>query len=536
MRPFKEQFTVRGVIIAAIGSAIISASSIYVALKLGALPWPIFFVALIALFVLKAFGNTNINEANVAATGMSAGAMVAGGIAFTIPGIYMLDPNANVSIWLILICALSGVIIGVIAVSMVRKHYIEDAQLPYPIGIGAAKTLEAGDKGGHKATILFSSMGFSAIWAALRDGFGKIPTLLLSGVNIPGVTFGIYASPMALAVGFLLGPIAILVWFIGAVLGDFGIVVGGSSLGLWDVATGQGIKQSLGIGVMIGCGVGILLKLLVPRTRDLLKGIKPEKGTSIVGMKWAPFAIAAIVLVLTFVAGFGLVPSLICVAATYLVVIMAAQCTGQAGLDPMEVFGIIVLALVAIFYNLGGIIPFLIASVAAVACGLVGDMMNDFKAGYILKSDPRAQWYSEVIGALVGAFVAVAVIALFTQAYGTDCFGVGKEFIAAQASVVASMVGGIPNLSAFLIGIAAGCILYLVGAPVITLGLGIYLPFYLSFTIAIGGLLRFIAERIWPSIKENQTGVIVASGLLGGESITGVVIALISVCVGLAAL
>lgn len=72
-------------------------------------------------------------------------------------------------------------------------------------------------------------------------------------------------------------------------------------------------------------------------------------------------------------------------------------------------------------------------------------MMNDFKAGYILKSDPRAQWYSEVIGALVGAFVAVAVIALFTQAYGTDCFGVGKEFIAAQASVVASMVGAFPT-------------------------------------------------------------------------------------------
>lgn len=536
MHPFKEQFTVRGMVIGGIGSAIISASSIYVALKLGALPWPIFFVALAALFILKACGKTNINEANVSATAMSAGAMVAGGVAFTIPGIYILDPSAEVSLPVILACALAGVIIGLIGVSLVRKHYIEDVQLEYPIGIGAAETLEAGDKGGHKAAVLFSSVGFSALWAALRDGFGKIPTLLLSNVAIPGVTFGIYASPMALAVGFLIGPLAVLVWFVGALLGDFGIVFGGSTLGWWDIATGQGIKQSLGVGVMIGCGVGILLRLLVPRARDLLHGVKPEKGTSIVPMRWAPFALAAVVMVLTFIAGFGLVPSLICVVATYLVVIMAAQCTGQAGLDPMEVFGIIVLSLVAVFYHLGGVVPFLIACVAAVACGLTGDMMNDFKAGHILRSDPRAQWYAEVIGSVIGAFVAVAVIALFTSAYGTDCFGPGKDFVAAQASVVASMVGGIPDLPVFLAGAAAGCLLYLVGAPVITLGLGIYLPFYLSFTIAIGALVRVVTERIWPKIKERQTGTIVAAGLLGGESIMGVIIALVAVVAGITAL
>ena len=91
---FGEQLTVRGIIIGIIGAIILTMSSMYVALKLGALPWPIIFVALVSMFFLKIFGKlgreTNINEINVAHTVMSAGAMTAGGLAFTLPGIYML--------------------------------------------------------------------------------------------------------------------------------------------------------------------------------------------------------------------------------------------------------------------------------------------------------------------------------------------------------------------------------------------------------------------------------------------------------------
>ena len=57
---------------------------------MGALPWPIIFAAVISLFFLKLMGNASLNEANVTHTIMSAGAMVAGGLAFTIPGAWML--------------------------------------------------------------------------------------------------------------------------------------------------------------------------------------------------------------------------------------------------------------------------------------------------------------------------------------------------------------------------------------------------------------------------------------------------------------
>ena len=78
-----------------------------------------------------------------------------------------------------------------------------------------------------------------------------------------------------------------------------------------------------------------------------------------------------------------------------------------------------------------------------------------------------------------------------------------------------------------------------------TLGLGIYLPFYLSFTAFLGGLLKLITDGIKKSmdkkkpadeVRSEGTGLIIASGLLGGEAIAGVIIALIMVCLGLGAI
>ena len=92
-----KQLTIRGMVIGVIGSVVITCSSMYIALKLSSLPWPIMFVALFSMLALKALGSTNLNEINVTHTAMSAGAMVAGGLAFTIPGIWILNPEAEVS-------------------------------------------------------------------------------------------------------------------------------------------------------------------------------------------------------------------------------------------------------------------------------------------------------------------------------------------------------------------------------------------------------------------------------------------------------
>ena len=76
---------------------------------------------------------------------MSAGAMVAGGMAFTIPGIYILNPDAQVTTWQLLVIALAGVTLGLIFTALIRKYFVETKELPYAMGQAAAETLQIGE-------------------------------------------------------------------------------------------------------------------------------------------------------------------------------------------------------------------------------------------------------------------------------------------------------------------------------------------------------------------------------------------------------
>ena len=567
MDSVKGQLTLRGILIGCVGCAIITAASVYTALKMGALPWPIVFAAIISLFFLKALGHgkASLNEANVTHTVMSAGAMVAGGLAFTIPGAWMLG-HADEAGWLeMLLVALSGVVLGLVCTALLRRHFIEDADLEYPIGEAAAQTLIAGDVGGSTGAKLFGAMGLAGVYTALRDGAGVVPAMFFGNVAIPGVSFGIYNSPMLLAVGFLVGTGAVAVWFAGALLANFGIVAGGSSAGLWDVASAQGIASSLGMGVMMGAGVGVICKNILPKAARTLRGARTARrgGASAnadadagapkrrlrVSASLAACAVAAVALVACFGLSLGPVPSVIVVLLAFVATAMSAQSVGQTGIDPMEIFGLIVLLAVAAVSDVPQVQLFFVAGIVAVACGLAGDVMNDFHAGHVLGTSPKAQWIGQAIGAVVGALVSVAVMAVLVGAYGPEAFGPQASFVSAQASVVATMVSGIPSVPAFALGLAAGFALYLAGFPAMMLGLGIYLPFYMSLTAFLGALAKVVydavckrrraklasEERAAREKAQAETGLVVSSGLLGGESVVGVLVALAAVATGLGA-
>lgn len=535
--PFRAQLTLRGMIIGAIGSVILTTSSMYVALTLGALPWPIIFVAMVSMFALKLLGRSNLNEMNVTHTAMSAGAMVAGGIAFTIPGLWMLDPAATISTGMLLLISLGGVLLGLIFTALLRKYFIVTRALPYPMGIAAAETLRAGDEGGRKSALLFSSMGFAGLFTACRDALGWIPQMFFSNVALPGVAFGVWASPMMLSVGYILGPLFIFVWFIGALIGDFGVVLAAPALGLWDAATAASIKTSLGIGVMVGTGVGVICKSILPQARQIFAPMFAKQGGDApIHLRWAPWLMLALAFAFTLFADIKPLASVIIILGAWLATSMSSMIVGQSGINPMEIFGVIVLLLARLAGEAGMIQMFAIAAVIAVACGLTGDVMNDFKAGYILHTSPRAQWIAEAVGALIGGVVSVFVLLLLVKAYGTGAFGLEGRFVAPQAGVVAAMVGGIPHLPSFWIGLAAGALLYILRVPVMTLGLGIYLPFYLSLTVFLGGACKWLLDKCFPRLDEKGNGLILASGLLGGEAVVGVIIALVQVAGGLASL
>ncbi|OUO88935.1 peptide transporter [Gordonibacter sp. An230] len=573
MDSVKGQLTLRGILIGCVGCIVITAASVYTALKMGALPWPIVFAAIVSLFFLKALGHgkANLNEANVTHTVMSAGAMVAGGLAFTIPGIWMLGHAEQVGWYEMLLVALSGVVLGLVCTALLRRHFIEEAGLTYPIGEAAAQTLIAGESGGNTGWKLFGSMGLAGIFTALRDWLGVIPTMLFGGIAIPGVSFGIYLSPILLSVGFLVGTGAVAVWFSGALLANFGIVVGGSAAGIWDVAQAQGIVSSLGMGVMMGAGAGVVCKDVIPKAIGALRRTRrsstsgpatpdaqPSNASGSSEEVAAPgglrvtaglvaLAVAAVALVACFGLGLGPVPAVIVVLLAFVATAMSAQSVGQTGIDPMEIFGLIVLLAVAAVSDVPQAQLFFVAGIVAVACGLAGDVMNDFRAGHVLGTSPKAQWIGQAVGAVVGAVVAAAVMAVLVGAYGPEAFGPQASFVSAQASVVATMVSGVPSVPAFALGLAAGFALYLVGFPAMMLGLGIYLPFYMSLTAFLGALAKLAydaacarrraalapEERTAREKAQVETGLVVSSGLLGGESVVGVLVALAAVATGL---
>ena len=525
---FKEQFTVRAITIGVIGSIVLTCSSMFVALKASSLPWPIMFVALVSLFALKAMGNTNVNEINVAHTCMSAGSMVAGGLAFTIPGIFILNNDAEFNVVQVMLVTVGGTVLGLIFTSLIRKHFVVDADMPYAMGQAAAEVVVVGDEGGKQTGALAGSFAVAGIWTFLRDGLAKVPAMWNFGfMQQYGSSGGLWWSPMMIAVGFLIGPATIFVWFLGAVIGDFVILMGGQMSGLLDAATASGIKSSLGLGWMVGVGLAITAKEIIPRAKNIFGGMfnKGQGSDAIVPMRWAPVVILILAVLFIFVLDLPVVAVIITLLGVWLTTAMSSQCVGQSGINPMEVFGIFVMAIAKVACSLEVTQAVFVAAIVAIAAGLTGDVMNDFKSGSILHSDPKAQWYGEFIGGVIGAVVAVGVMLVLVSAYGGSVFG-SEMFPAAQAAAVASVVGGIANVPVFFGGLIASIVIYFITPRFTMLGLGIYLPFYLSLTACLGGFIRFVVEKAAPKFAAGSTGNVIASGLLAGEGFLGVVIAL----------
>lgn len=557
--PWRGQISAAGILIGCIGCVIITASSVYTALKMGALPWPTIFTSITALVLLRAAGRTSLNEANVTQIIMSAGSMVAGGVAFTIPGVWMLGLGAELSWIEIGGVALAGTLLGLVCTALIRRRFVEESDLEYPIGTAAAETLMASRAGGATGKRLFGSMAAAGIWCALRDLAGVIPAMI-GALPIPGVAFGIYNSPMLLSVGFLVGGAAVAFWLAGGLIANFGIIVGGSSAGLWDVASAQGIVSSLGMGLMMGSGIGVVVRDILPAAfrsahngrRDDDRASAPARAFGKLDRSVLALLVAAAALLACLVLGLSPIACAVAVALAFVTTIMSAQSVGQTGIDPMEIFGLIVLLVIAALGESDQVRLFFVAGVVAVACGLAGDVMSDFKTGKIIGTDPRAMWIGQAIGALIGCAVSVAVMCALLNAYGADVFGPGKLFVSAQASVVATMVSGIPSVSAFALGLVAGVALYCLGIPSMMLGLGVYLPFYMTLSASLGAAVKIAYDRV-ASIRNTrasgnvaanantdagetsheETGIIIASGVLGGESIVGVIIALASVASGL---
>lgn len=494
-----KQLSGRALLIGIAGLLVITTSSMYVALKVGALPWPTVFVTVLSMALLKKAKNSSLQEINVTHTIMSSGAMVAGGLAFTIPGLYILNPGMGISTSSLIAITVTGALLGTLFSSINRAPLIEQQKLSFPIGRAAYETLITGTDSKSNPVKLFSSMGASVVFTLCRDSFGLIP----SALTISNV--GIWLSPMAFAIGAMIDALSAYLWLGGAVIGLF--------------ITNTVVKQSIGIGIMLGTGVGVL-------THAVNKIVTKKEDEVGFNRKVVPYtlifcAIASVFL--NFTTELTLVQAVLTVAGVGLTSLMSGILTGNSGVNPMEVFGILVMLAVSTLTKAGPVAMFSIAGITAVSCGLSGDVMNDLKSGSLAGTNPKSLIVGEAVGGVIGALLSVVSFIAIRKVFGE--FGT-SVLPAPQAAAVATMAGGFGDIKLIIAGAVIGLVLYSCKISAATLGLGIYLSNTISFAIGIGAVVKTILKKTTKT-TENDINI-VSSGLLGGEGITGVIIAIIS--------
>ncbi len=224
--------------------------------------------------------------------------------------------------------------------------FVEQEKLPYPMGVAAAETVLTGDEGGSKAKTLFATLGLAAIFTAIRDGLGWIPGIWNStALAANNIFFGFRFSLMNLGVGYIIGPFLTGVWFLGSVFSYFFLIPVGVAQGWFsDVEAANAFKDSLGIGLMVGTGAGILFKGILPKAKQLYGPLISGKAVkqSDINLKWSPIMFAAVAFFLTTFTDMTLLASVLTILGIWIMTAMSASVTGQTSINPMEVFGIII--------------------------------------------------------------------------------------------------------------------------------------------------------------------------------------------------
>jgi len=176
-----------------------------------------------------------------------------------------------------------------------------------------------------------------------------------------------------------------------------------------------------------------------------------------------------------------------------------------------------------------------VAGVVCCACGIAGDMMQDLKVGHILGGTPAKMQIAELIGVAVAAAAMAPILGVLDDQYEIG----SPQLPAPQAGLMAllakGIVGGEMAWSLVIAGmfLAVGLILIRAPSPML-IAVGMYLPFFSTAAIFVGGLFRWYfdkeLERKNASPEEKQqadnVGTLVASGLIAGESLMAVMLAL----------
>lgn len=568
------ELTAVAVVLGIVLGVVFAAANAYLGLKIGLTVSASIPAAVISLAVLRGlFRRKSILENNVVQTMTTAGEAVAAGAIFTLPALYMweLNPSQQMISFVVLI----GGFLGVAMMVPLRRLLIvnEHETLPYPEGTACAEVLVSGETGGRSARMVSLGFGVGGLVKALGDGFMLFKTEIETTIfRFRNAVIGMDTYPALLGVGYIIGPrIAgqmlaggILAWLVLIpMIGFFGAgsaaavapsltpIAELDAWGIW----GDYIRY-IGAGAVAAGGLITLVKtlpMLIGSLRSTLNGLMQRSASNekttidrtnrdIPG-GWVFAMIAVLIVLLAFdpITNVGILGAIAIALFGFLFVTVASRIVGLVGSSSSPVSGMTIatLLIVTFLYKLTGlsgmtgmVTSLTVGAIVCVALAVAGDISQDLKTGYLVGGTPWKQQVAMMIGVLVSGLVIGFILNVLNSTYG-----LGSEQLSAPKAVLMRLiVEGIMSedlpWDLIFIGAASAVVFEFLGLNSLTVAVGIYLPVHISTPIMVGGIVRWLVEffsRKNESLLKNrvETGTLLASGLIAGESLIGVVIAIL---------
>jgi len=459
--PYRE-LTVAGIVLGLIQGIVLNLAFVYVALKLGMGLGGSTVAAIMGYAFLRGvLKKGTMVENNINQT-IASGINTSGsGIVFTVPALYLLNPE-TVQFLPLAIAGIAGAILGVAVIIPLRKQMIEMDRLRFPSGVATATIIQAGSSGGEKAKLLACGVIFSVLWkVTLISGFLSTPKLIadfgfgLGGSDGDEFHFGFNILPehvapivslslMNMAAGLLAGRGG-LPFFAGGILSWWIIAPIAVGMDWMPADTPEGdysgilygsMMRPLGIGMLIGgalMGVVMAFPAIRSALRSLALAAKAAKAGGVVGtdeltLKPLLLGLAAGVILL-FSASMmseGMTPAdaiLATVVGTVwaaLAALIVAQAAGMTDIQPMSGMSLISVTLMLILLS-GNIAGSMIVGVAVcVAIGQGADMMQDLKTGFLIGARPKKQQLIQFCVTWIGALTALWAVHILWQAQNAD--------------------------------------------------------------------------------------------------------------------
>ncbi|MEP7366085.1 MAG: oligopeptide transporter, OPT family [Acidobacteriota bacterium] len=599
------EFTVRAVLIGLVLTIVLGAANAYLGLRAGITIAATYPAAVISIAVLRLF-KASVLEENIARTAGSIGESVAAGAIFTIPAFVISKSwasfNPGEAYWKSTVLMVTGSILGVLFVSLMRRVMVEDPELPFPESVAAAEIHKAGQRAGESAKLLGWNMlvggviyllGAMKLFVVNHEYAMKIGELGKSVVRLGGdrtIAVGAASkfagpdiSPAYVGVGYIIGPklaalnfaggvlawglmVPLLLFFMGPSLQQY--VPAGSGPEGWDgmaTAVWRFIVRPIAVGGMLVGAANTLFKMRKSIVGGLGRAFSELGGETVSQENLSRterymsakvvFALIGIMFLAMLVLYINLSGNVLigAVAAVVMIVVgfffatVSGSLVGLIGSTNNPISGLTLSTLIIaalLMVSLGatgvsGVATVLgVAAVVCVSSAVAGELLQDFKAGYILGGTPRSIQIVELIAVVVASLVMYFPLLVLHQgninAGGTG-FG-DPKLSAPQAGLMAllaqGIVGGDMPWPLVVVGMmmGIGMIMSQVKSPMLV-AVGMYLPLGTTFAIFVGGVIRWITDgraaragmNEGQRIRIENAGILVASGLIAGEALMGLV-------------